>query len=192
MPKATINNIQYDIPVTWKDVKYGEASQVIKYIGNKAQQLKELTGIPLDVLDKTNAKHVGQMFDLISFVDNLEVYEGQEVKEDYKDFDFGSLDYGTEQAVKKMFTSEDNGYEIAAKAIKIIKGIDINSEPFLEWIGTANFFLSKLIISIVVSPSLEKVSQAMNKCKQGSSDYKNLEALRLTLSLQEVQQSETQ
>lgn len=193
MHTAKINNIEYTIPVSWSDgVTFGQASQVIKYDGNKPQQLKELTGIPLEIINKTLSREVAILFNNISFVDNTEAFDSQEVKPEYKYFDFGSLEYGMEQEIKKFINDQITGHELAAKAIKIITDIDINDKPFLEWIGTANFFLSKLIISIIVTPSLENINQAMSKCKLGSTDYKSLEALRLMLNSQEEQQSEAQ
>jgi len=124
---------------------------------------------------------------MIAFVDRLDVFESDEVKEDYKDFDFGSIDYGTEQSIKNSVKEDANGFEVAAEMIRICKGVDIKEQPFLEWIGTANFFLSNLISSIYVLPSLEKINQIMSKLKPGSADYKNLEVLQRTYQSQELE-----
>ena len=89
-------------------------------------------------------------------------------------------------------SKEATGFEVSADAIKYLMNIDINEMPFLEVIGTANFFLSKLIVSIIVSPSLVTLKQAMNKSKQVLTDYKNLVVLERMLNSQDVEQSAVQ
>jgi len=132
------------------------------------------------------------LFDIISFTENLEVFESDTVLDEFKDFDFGNIEYGKAEKVKQLMSRDASGFEVSADAIKYLMNKDINEMPFLEVIGTANFFLSKLIVSIIVSPSLVTLKQAINKSKQVLIDYKNLVVLERMLSLQGVEQSEVQ
>jgi len=72
--------------------------------------------------------------------------------------------------------------------IKELKGEDISDMPFLEVIGTANFFLSKSIVSIISTVSLVKVNELLSKNKLELTDLKALGALQHTLNSQEVTQ----
>jgi hypothetical protein len=192
MQQVKVNNEIYEVPISWSELNYWKACQVLNLVGDKGKQLALLSKIPMQLIDIMPNNQIQIFFDLISFTENLEVFEGQEVLDEYKDFDFGSIEYGKAEAIKKIMAKDLSGFEVAAESIKFLYNKDINEMPFLEVIGTANFFLSKLLASIIVSPNLEKVKRAMNKSKLELKDYTVLVALQHTLNSQGVEQSETQ
>ncbi len=192
MQQVTINGDIYEIPISWSELNYWQACQVINLVGDKGKQLSMLAKIPMQLIDIMPNDKVHLLFDIISFTENLEVFESDTVLDEFKDFDFGNIEYGKAEKVKQLMSREASGFEVSADAIKYLMNKDINEMPFLEVIGTANFFLSKLIVSIIVSPSLVTLKQAMNKSKQVLTDYKNLVVLERMLSLQGVEQSEVQ
>lgn len=192
MQQVTINGDIYEIPISWSELNYWQACQVINLVGDKGKQLSMLAKIPMQLIDIMPNDKAHLLFDIISFTENLEVFESDTVLDEFKDFDFGNIEYGKAEKVKQLMSREASGFEVSADAIKYLMNKDINEMPFIEVIGTANFFLSKLIVSIIVSPSLVTLKQAMNKSKQVLTDYKNLVVLERMLSLQGVEQSEVQ
>ena len=192
MQQVTINGDIYEIPISWSELNYWQACQVINLVGDKGKQLSMLAKIPMQLIDIMPNDKAHLLFDIISFTENLEVFESDTVLDEFKDFDFGNIEYGKAEKVKQLMSREASGFEVSADAIKYLMNKDINEMPFLEVIGTANFFLSKLIVSIIVSPSLVTLKQAMHKSKQVLTDYKNLVVLERMLSLQGVEQSEVQ
>lgn len=187
MQQVNINSVSYQIPISWSELTYKKGISVIKNVDDKVKQLNNLTGIPLDIIDKLQDIQAQQLFSLISFTENLEVFESENVLESLKDFDFGAISYGDAERCRAIMSSSESGYDAVIDIIKILKQIDISEMPFLEVIGSANFFLSKSIISMIVSPSSAKLKEAMSKSKQVLSDYKSLEALERTLKSQEVE-----
>lgn len=185
MQQVTINNEVYEIPISWSELNYWKACQVLNLVGDKGKQLSLLGKIPMQLIDAMPDPYAQQLFTLISFTENLEVFEDDAVLDEFKSFDFGSIEYGKAEKIRQIMAKDVSGYEVSAEAIKLLYNKDINEMPFLEVIGTANFFLSKLLVSIVVSPSLVKVKQAMNNAKQESKDYLALGALERTLKSQE-------
>ena len=185
MQQVKINNEVYEIPISWSELNYWQACQVINLVGDKGKQLSMLAKIPMQLIDIMPNDKAHLLFDIISFTENLEVFESEVILDEFKDFDFGSIEYGKAEKVKQLMSRDASGYEVSADSIKYLTGKDINEMPFSEVIGTANFFLSKLIASIIVSPSLVTLKQAMNKSKLVLTDYKNLVALERTLKLQE-------
>jgi len=192
MQQVTINGDIYEIPISWSELNYWQACQVINLVGDKGKQLSMLAKIPMQLIDIMPNDKAHLLFDIISFTENLEVFESDTVLDEFKDFDFGNIEYGKAEKVKQLMSRDASGFEVSADAIKYLMNKDINEMPFLEVIGTANFFLSKLIVSIIVSPSLVTLKQAINKSKQVLIDYKNLVVLERMLSLQGVEQSEVQ
>lgn len=192
MQQVTINNEVYEVPISWSELNYWQACQVIKLVGDKGKQLSMLAKIPMQLIDTMPNNQAHLLFDIISFTENLEVFESDKVLDEFKDFDFGNIEYGKAEKIKQLMSKEATGFEVSADAIKYLMNIDINEMPFLEVIGTANFFLSKLIVSIIVSPSLVTLKQAMNKSKQVLTDYKNLVVLERMLNSQDVEQSAVQ
>ena len=192
MQQVTINNEVYEIPISWSELNYWQACQVINLVGDKGKQLSMLAKIPMQLIDIMPNDKAHLLFDIISFTENLEVFESDNVTEEDKAFDFGNLEYGKAEKIKQLMSRDASGYEVVADCIKFLSGKDINEMPFLEVIGTANFFLSKLIVSTIVSPSLVTLKQAMNKSKLVLTDYKNLVALERMLNSQGVVQSVTQ
>lgn len=192
MQEITINNETYAIPIGWDELNYWQACQVIKLTGDKAKQLSMLAKMPMQLIDSLPNNQVQILFSLISFTENLEVFDSDQVLDEFKDFDFGSIEYGKAEKVKQLMSKDASGFEVSADAIKYLFNKDINEMPFLEVIGTANFFLSRLITSIIVFPSLTNLNLALNKSKQVLTDYKNLEALQRMLNFQEGERLEAQ
>ena len=188
MQVITINDIQYNIPISWEEVTYKQAVSVIKNVNDKGQQLAELTLIPIEMINAMKDVNAQQLFALISFTENLEVFNNVNVLDEYKDFDFGSVEYGGAEKVRKLLNSDSSGFEVVIGVIKELKGVDISDMPFLEIIGTANFFLSKSIVSLIVTANLTTVNQLLNRNKLESIDLKHLEALQHTLNSQEATQ----
>lgn len=185
MQQVKIKNEIYEIPISWSELNYWKACKVLNLIDDKGKQLAFLGKIPMQLIDAMPDNQAQMLFTLISFTENLEVFENDNVLDEFKSFDFGNIEYGKAEKIRQIMAKDLSGYEVSAEAIKLLYDKDINEMPFLEVIGTANFFLSKLLASIVVSPSLTKVKQAMNNSKLVSKDYLALGALERTLNSQE-------
>jgi len=192
MQQVKINNDIYEIPISWSELNYWQACQVLKHLDDKGKQLSLLAKIPMQLIEIMPNNQAQVLFDLISFTENLEVFNEGEVLDKYKDFDYGGLEYGKAEKCKQIMSKDISGYEATAEIIQYLFNEDINAMPFLEVIGSSSFFLSRLMASILVSPSLEKVKLAMSKCKQGSSDYLALEGLVRMLKSQGVAHLEQQ
>jgi len=192
MQSVKINNIEYSIPLSWDECNYKQAIGVIKNVNDKAMQLNALTSIPYETILALNDLQARSLFTLISFTEDLEVFNSDMVLDEYKEFDFGNIKYGDAEMCRTFLTSEESGYEAIVKVINHLFKKDINEMPFLEVIGTANFFLSKSIVSMIVTPNLVNIHTALNKSKRELSDYKILGALERTLNSQGQIQLETQ
>lgn len=186
MQQIKINNVEYNIPITWDDLTYKQAIGVIKNVDDKGKQLSEITGIPYELILSLADQQASILFELISFTENLEVFDNDIVKDDYKDFDFGSIEYGIAEKCRQHMKTGLTGFEVVIDIIKTLKGVDITNEPFMEWIGTANFFLSKSITSMIATPSLTKLQLHLNSNKLELTDYKSLAHLERMLKSQEV------
>lgn len=192
MQTVNINNIAYNIPISWDEVTYKQGCDIIKNVNDKGLQLASITGIPMNIINALADEQVSKLFALISFTENLEVFDNDNVKDEYSTFDFGSIPYGEAEKCRQIMTKELTGYEAIIGIMDLLIKKNITDEPFLEWIGTANFFLNKSIISMIVMPSSMKLTEALNKSKLVLSDYKNLVALERMLNLQGVGQSVAQ
>lgn len=186
MIPVTINHIKYNVPVSWSEVTFIQAVEVIKNVDHKDKQLTSLTGIEGWVIDKCPIYQVEKLFAMISFIENLDVFESDQVKEEYKYFDFGSIEWAKADYCRKAMYENHSGFEAAIKIMERLIEKNISNESFLEWIGTANFFLSKSISFLTAIPSLAKMDIAMSRSKQDLSDYKILGALERTLKSQEA------
>ena len=71
MQQIKINNIVYNIPISWEDLTYIQAVNVIKNINDKGKQLSEISGIPYELILKLEDQQAAILFDLISFTENL-------------------------------------------------------------------------------------------------------------------------
>lgn len=189
MQEITINNIKYQIPIGWDEIKYNQVSNIIKDYDDKTLLLSHVTGIPVDVINKILDTDISKLFGLISFVDDLSVFENITPKEEYKDFKYSKIEYGEAEFCRKVMESGVSGYDAVAKIINRLVKYDINDKPVTEVIGTANFFLTNSIISMVVMPSLEKVRLAKSNKGPAFQDSIILEALERMLNLREVEQS---
>jgi hypothetical protein len=192
MQPVKINGIEYLIPLSWSEVKYNQAISILKNVDDMSWQLFCLSGITVEVTDKLTDQQATKLFQLISFTENLEVFESVEVKEEYKLFDFSAIQFGKAESCRKILTDSDSGFDGVSKCIKKLVDIDVNDKPFLEWIGTANFFLAKLLTSLIATPNLAKVQEAMSRNKPGMEDCIILEALPRVLSSQEPEHSAQQ
>lgn len=174
--------------MSWSDLTYSKAIDVIENFDKKDIQLSKLTGIPIELINSLNDNQASILFNLISFTEAMEVFENDMVIEEYKSFDFGSIPYGKAEVCRNFMKSEDNGFRVVVNIIKELVGLDISDKPFLDYIGTANFFLTKSISSMVVMPNLTKIQQHLNSNKLELTDSLSLEALERMLKLQEVEQ----
>ncbi len=186
MQQVTINQIVYNIPISWSELNYWQGIQVIKNVNDKDIQLSILSKIPTEIINALKDIQVQPLFELISFTENLDVFDSIDVLDEYKSFDFGAISYGDAESCRNIMKGELTGFEAVAGIMNQLLKIDINEMPFLDIIGTANFFLSKSISSMIVTPSLAKITQHLNSNKLGLTDSKNLEALERTLNLQEA------
>ena len=192
MQSVKINNVEYIMKLGWDECTYKEAIGVIKNVNDKAMQLNAVSGIPYEIILALNDLQAKSLFTLISFTEDLEVFNGDMVLDEYKDFDFGNIKYGDAEVCRNFLTAEESGYEAIVKVINHLFKKDINDMPFLEVIGTANFFLSNSLISIITIPNLANIRTALNKSKQELIDYKTLVALERTLNSQGLKPLETQ
>lgn len=184
MQVVNINHVAYNIPLSWDELTYSQAIKIVKHIDNKAAQLSAISGIDLDIIDALPDTHASQLFHLIAFTEDLTPFESTDVEEKYKDFDFGSVSFGLAEKVRQSATGGKNGFEVAIDIIKILNGEDISERPFLEVIGSANFFLCNTLIFIITMPNLTKIHSAMNKKPREWSDSIVLEVLQRTLKSQ--------
>lgn len=187
MQVININEVQYSIPVSWDEVTYKQAVGVIKNVDDKGNQLSILSGISVDIINKLSDANAQILFELVAFTENLEVFDSVEVLDEYKSFDFGAISYGDAEACRNVMKTEQTGFEAIIPILNILFKIDISDRKFLEVIGTVNFFLSKSISSLIVTPSLTKITQHLSSNKLALVDLKNLEALERTLNSQEAE-----
>lgn len=181
MQNVSINHTEYKIPISWDELNYSQAVKVIKYLGNRTEQLSAISGIDADIIEALNDRQAQSLFSLIAFTEDLTPFESSEVEDKYKDFDFGSVSFLLAEKVRNALNKDIIGLEAAVEIIKILKEEDINDKPFLQVIGTANFFLSNTLISIVTIPNLTKIYSAMNKSPREPSDSIVLEGLQRAL-----------
>lgn len=183
MQSVSINHIEYKIPLSWEEVKYSQAIAVIKNLDDKAEQLKALSGIDADIINALSDREAQSLFTLISFTEDLSPFERNDVLDKYKDFDFGNVSFLLSEKVRTALNKDIIGLEASVEIIKILKGEDISDEPFLDVIGSANFFLSNTLIFTVTIPNLNKIYSATNKSERVPSDSIVLEHLRQVLKL---------
>ncbi len=192
MQQVTINQVCYEIPVNWSEITYAKGVEVIKEYDDKTKVLSIVSGIPIEVINKIADIDISKLFGLISFVDDQSVFENVTPKEEFKDFNFRSIEYGEAEYCRKLMNSGSSGYEVVAKIIHRLKGVDINNEPLTEVIGTANFFLTNSLISMLVTPSLVKAKSQMTNKGLVLEDSIILEALERMSSLLEEDRLEIQ
>lgn len=183
MKQAGLNGKTYYIPERWEDLTYYQATNFFISLNagdNEATIISKLTAIPYDEIMNMSVNSVNLLADKISFCNDLKIFESQEVKEEYKDFDFGSLPYGKTEAIRQKVDTLKSMYEQAPTMFKDLFNLDITDEPFTEWIGTVNFFLSKWYRFIILMPTCQAVSTRMNKNKQVSEGSTDSEVLQLT------------
>ena len=192
MQVININHVPYNIPISWAECTYIQAINVIKNVNNKAEQLKALSGIDVDIIESLSNRQAEILFNFIQFTEDLTPFETDNVEDKYKDFDFGAIAYGTAEKIKKAVNENVTGFDIAISIIKILYDEDISNKPFLEVIGNANFFLGNTLISITVLPNLDKIHLAMNKSPLEFSDSLVLEGLQRTLKSRDPAQSAEQ
>lgn len=188
MQKININKVEYNIPISWDELTYSQAIDVIENIEAKDIQLSKLTGIPVEVIHALNDSQASILFNMISFTENLSVFENDMVLEEYKSFDFGSISYADAEQCRNFMRSDENGFRAIIPILKTLVKLDVSTMPFLSVIGTANFFLSKSIVSMIVTPSLTKVKQVLSNNKLELKDSLSLEALERMLNSQGVEQ----
>lgn len=191
MHEIKINQTSYDVKTSWGELDYQTGVNIIKDYQDKTKVLSHVSGIPIDVINKISDIDVSKLFGLISFTEDLSVFENITPKEEYKDFKFKAIEYGEAEYCRKIMNSGVSGYEAVVKIIERLKKVDISKQPLTEVIGTANFFLTNSIISMVVMPSLVGGRLPRNKQEQVLEDSIILGALELMLSSLEVERSET-
>lgn len=176
MQIVKINNIDYNIPTSWDELTYEQAVNIIKNVDDKDIQLCSLSGIPLEVLYHAPDSVASKLFTYIQFTEQMEVFESEDILDEYKSFDFGAVEYGESEAIRKYFTGDKTGFEIVIDIVKRLVNYDISQEPFLKVIGTANFFLSRSISSIVLTKSLARSITNLSNYKQELKGLANSEA----------------
>lgn len=193
MQLVKINNVEYNIPISWEELTYKKAIDVLSNINDKGKQLNVISGIPIEIINSMKDLDISKIFALISFTENLDVFDSENVIEEYNDFDYGSIPYKeAEQCRNIMINSKESGFDSVIDIIKTLTKYDITNEPFLKVIGTANFFLSNSIIFMIGMPSLAQMDLAMMRSQPEQKDYKVLEGLLRMLKSQDQELSETQ
>lgn len=143
MRKANIESNVYLIPQSWDDLMYTDA---VKYYlakcndANPNEIITLLTGISEEILLNLSTNSVDKLFDELSFVNDESIFEDTNVKDEYKDFDFGSLKYRESEKVKQLIDYKKSLIENAPVLFDYLFKVDLDKEPFTEWIGTVNFF----------------------------------------------------
>ena len=180
MIKVKIKEIEYNVPTSWVDVSYSKAIEVIK-IEDIDDVLCYLTGIPKDILYTLKESSVAKLFILIRFVEDVEIWNSNEPGDKYKDFDYGSAEYGKTEAVKIIINNnkDKNFLDLAPQIIQKLTGDDISNEPMSEVIGTVGFFLNQWIHYTASSQSLVKVKQQEISKGQELIDLNDSEVLEL-------------
>lgn len=192
MQEITINNVKYQIPISWSDVKYSKVINIIKDYNDKTLLLSHVCDIPVEVINKIADSDVSKLFGVISFIEDLSIFENTTPKEEFKDFKFKDIEYGEAEYCRKIMRSGVSGYEAISKIINRLVKVDINDHPVTEVIGTANFFLTNSIISMIIMPNLERVKSLKSSSELALEDSLILGALERMSNLLEVERLETQ
>jgi hypothetical protein len=185
MQEIKINGIDYVIPLDWSQLIYSKAIRIIKDYNDKTLVLSHASGIPVETINKLSDTDVSNLFGLISFTEDLSVFENVTPKDEFKSFKFKSIQYGEAEYCRNLMNNGSSGYEVIIKVIERLTAKDISNEPLTEIIGTANFFLTNSVISMIVTPSLTKAKLRPNNKAQGLEDSIILGALELMLNSQE-------
>lgn len=192
MQEITINNVKYQIPISWDEIKYSQVGDIIKDYNDKTLLLSHICGIPVEVINKIADRDISKLFGVISFTEDLSIFENVTPKEEFKDFKFKNIEYGEAEFCRKIMKAGVSGYDAVSKIINRLVKYDINDKPVTEVIGTANFFLTNSVISMIVMPNLEKLKSLKNNKGLALEDSLILVALeRMSKSL-EVEQLEAQ
>lgn len=183
MRKANIESNVYLIPQSWDDLMYTDA---VKYYlakcndANPNEIITLLTGISEEILLNLSTNSVDKLFDELSFVNDESIFEDTNVKDEYKDFDFGSLKYRESEKVKQLIDYKKSLIENAPVLFDYLFKVDLDKEPFTEWIGTVNFFLNKWVDSMMSSSIYQSMSRMPSKYKQELTGSTDSEVLQLT------------
>lgn len=180
--KVEIDNKEYNVPMSWDEVTLVQGIEVFENVNDKAKQLECLTGIPVELVDKMLDVDAQKLFALISFTENLEVFNDDNVLDEFKDFDFGSIPYGESEKCRKMIAQSSSDYLVTIKIINYLKNVNMSNEPFLKTIGTVNFFFYQLMSSLIVTPYLTKLNKILLQCKRDQIDLTSMVASPLTLN----------
>lgn len=192
MQEITINNVKYQIPISWSDIKYSKVINIIKDYNDKTLLLSHVCDIPVEVINKIADTDVSKLFGVISFIEDLSIFEDTTPQEEFKSFKFKDIEYGEAEYCRKIMKSGVSGYDAVSKIISRLVKVDISDQPVTEVIGTANFFLTNSVISMIVMPNLERVKSLKSSNGLALEDSLILVALeRMSKSL-EVEQLEAQ
>jgi hypothetical protein len=171
MIEAEIKGTRYKIPTSWFDVPYTKGVEVFK-LKEPDDILCALIGLDKEVLIGLKGKSVATLFNCIKFVDDVTCVNSELPQEKYKDIDYGSLPYGTTEAVKIIIKNSlgnnlgNNFMDIAPDVIKKLTDDDISNEPFAEVIGSVGFFLNQWMAFTKDSMSLTKTEQLKSNNSQ--------------------------
>lgn len=183
MRKANIGENVYLIPQSWEDLMYTDAVNFYLAMcrdANPHEIITLLTGISNEILFNLSTNSVDRLYAELSFINDASIFEDTNVKDEYKDFDFGSLKYRETEKVKQLIDYNKSLIENAPVLFDYLFKVDLSKEPFTEWIGTVNFFLNKWVDSMMNSHISEKANRMPSKFKQELTGSTDLEVLQLT------------
>ena len=148
------------VPESWSEINYSKAIKILK--ADEVELIDILFGE--GTADRLTFIQANEILSELSFIDDLSIFNLNEPKEEYKHIDVGSIPFGSMKKIEGFFQAKDSsGFEAMGKAMPLIIGKEIWDEPVTEWIGTVNFFLSKLIRSLAISQSLKSMSPHKRK-----------------------------
>lgn len=166
MIEAKINDQTYNVPECWDDLTYSIAIGV--YVAHHAgaeesEIISKSCLIPMDVLYSVSERSVKELAGRLEFLSDLTIFDKIEPKEEYKDFDYGSITYGKAEKCRQLVDEKKTMFENVVPMFKELFDVDLTNEPFAEWIGTVNFFLNQWFRFTLGSRLSAKVDTLMSK-----------------------------
>lgn len=185
MIEVKIEDNIYLCPENWEDLT---CSIGIEYYNakinnaDKSDLITILTGIPGDKIYQLSTKSIDQLFILLSFTNDESVFFNEEPKDEYKNFDYGSLQYKKTERVRQLIDVKKSLFGNSIPVFKYLFDIDLTEEPLVEWVGTLNFFLNKWIDYMANLNTYPEMKEIIHKYRRASETSKGSDHSPLVLS----------
>lgn len=186
MIELKIQDKKFLCPESWDDVTCSVGINYFNAKLNKADKsdlISILTGIPIETLGQLSVRSVEVIISKLMFAEDESVFFEDKPKEEYKDFDYGSLKYKQTERVRQIIDIKKSLFGNSIPVFKYIFDIDLEEEPLVEWVGTLNFFLNSWIDFMAQSSDTSKEATGIvHRYRRASENSTDLDHSPLVLS----------